>query len=115
MENQSFFSQLFARLTSQTPIFFKKFVGFGITLGAIGLAILGIGATPVAIPHFLTVMAGYFVTAGAVCTAVAKATTTDPNLQASGGSNVVVNQNATPPGKSTEAPASPPIPEVKSV
>lgn len=113
METQNFWSQLAARLTSNTPIFFKRFVMFGISLGAVGLAILGIGATPVPIPHFLTVMSSYFVTAGAVCTAVAKATTTDPTLQAQGGSNAVVNQSANPPGKSTEAPVSPPIPEMK--
>lgn len=111
MENQSFFSQLGSRLTSETPIFFKKIVLFGITLGAVGLAILGIGATPVPIPHVLMVIAGYMVTVGTVCTAVAKATTTSPNLQAEGGSNVLINQNQKPV-ESTTAPESPPIPKV---
>lgn len=112
MENQNFFSQLIARLTSETPIFFKKFVLFGVSLGAIGLAILGIGATPIPVPHLLNIIAGYMVTIGTVCTAVAKSTTTNPNLQAQGGSNVVVNQNEKPI-ESTSVPESPPIPPVK--
>jgi len=112
MENQSFFTQLGERLTSETPIFFKKFVLFGVSLGAIGLAILGIGATPVPVPHVLNVVAGYLVTIGTVCTAVAKSTTTNPNLQAQGGSNVVVNQNEKPV-ESTSVAESPPIPNVK--
>lgn len=111
MENKTFFNQLLSRLTSETPIFFKKIVIFGISLGAIGAAILGIGATPIPIPHILTVVAGYMVTAGIICTAVAKSATTDPNLQAQGGSNVVVNQNEKPVA-STAVPESPPIPNV---
>lgn len=110
MENKAFLSQLTSRVTSETPIFFKKIVLFGIAIGGIGAAILGVGATPVPIPHFLTEIAGYMATAGVICTAVAKLATTDPNLQAQGGSNVVVNQSETPP-VSTSVPASPPIPK----
>jgi hypothetical protein len=111
MEKQSFLSQLLARLTSETPIFFKKIVLFGITLGGIGLAILAINVTkiPVSIPPIVFTIAGYFVAIGAVCTAVAKATTTSPNLQAQGGSNVIVNQETAPIGESKVAAQSPPI------
>ena len=90
---QSFLSQLIARLGSSTPIFFKKILIFGVTLGGIGGAILGIDATtlPIALPPILITLSGYFVTAGIVCAAVAKTATTDPDLQAKGGSNVLVN------------------------
>jgi hypothetical protein len=111
MGQKSFFSQLIARLTSETPIFFKKIVIFGMSLGVTGGAILGVGATPVPIPHILTVLAGYMVTVGLVCTAVAKSATTNPDLQAQGGSNVVVNAEETPP-VSTTATESPVIPQV---
>lgn len=84
---QSFLSQLFERLTTETPKFFKKILIFGISLGAIGGAILGIDATtlPIAMPHILITLSGYFVTAGVMCAAVAKTATTDPDLQAKGG------------------------------
>lgn len=90
---QSFLSQLLARLTTETPIFFKKILIFGIALGGIGGAILGIHASelPIALPPLLITLSSYFVTAGIVCAAVAKTATTDPNLQAKGGSNVLVN------------------------
>jgi len=108
--NQSFFSQLIARLTSETPIFFKKIVLFGITLGTIGTG-LKVSTIWASLPASLQTLSGYFISIGVVCAVVAKATTTDPNLQATGGSNVVVNQSETPP-VSTEAPVSPPIPKV---
>lgn len=111
MNNSTFLSQFLSRLTSETPIFFKKIVLFGISLTGIGGAILGVGATPIPIPHIVTVAAGYMVTIGIVCTAIAKSATTDPNLQAQGGSNVVVNQTEQPP-TSTSVPESPPIPKV---
>lgn len=88
MEKQSFLSQLLTRLTTETPKFFKKILVFGITLGGVGGAILGIKATdlPVELPAILVNLASYFVTAGIVCAAVAKTATTDPDLQKQGGS-----------------------------
>lgn len=111
---KTFLGQLFARLTSETPVFFKKILYFGITLGGVGAAILAIDATklPMAIPLIIQQLAGYFVTAGTICAVVAKSATTDPTLQAQGGSNVVVNQKQDPP-VSTERAVAPPIPDKK--
>lgn len=108
MQKQSFISQFFARLTSETPIFFKKIFAIGLTLGGIGGSIMAIDATslPIQLPHALITMAGYFVTAGVVISAVAKSATTNPDLQAKGGSNVVVNADEVPP-VSTAADKSP--------
>ena len=109
---QSFFSQFISRLTSETPIFFKKIVIFGLTIGGIGTSILGVVAAlaaltpPIHLPAILNTVAGYMVTAGVVISTVAKAATTDPTLQAKGGSNVDVNQAKTPP-VSTEASKAP--------
>jgi hypothetical protein len=105
----SFFSQFIARITSETPMFFKKIVLFGISLGAIGLSLKGIDLAGVKLPFDLNTICGYFIAIGTVCTIIAKSATTDPNLQAQGGSNVVVNQNEKPP-VSTSEPISPPIP-----
>jgi|GEM_PF-2115803 ABC-type xylose transport system permease subunit len=109
---QSFISQFLSRLTSETPIFFKKIVAIGITLAGIGGSILAVKATlasltpPINLPSILITIAGYLVTAGTVIGIVAKAATTDPTLQAKGGSNVDVNQSKVPP-VSTEASKAP--------
>jgi len=112
MEKQSFFGQWGERLTSETPIWWKKFVLAGISIGGTGAALLALGATPIPLPAILHTVAGYMVTIGIVCTALAKSATTNPDLQAQGGSNVLVNQNERPV-ESTSAPESPPIPIVK--
>lgn len=111
---KTFWGQIIARLGSETPVFFKKILIFGISLGGIGTAILGIDAAhlPVPIPEFIQQAAGYLVTAGIFCAAVAKTATTDPTLQAQGGSNVVVNQKQDPPASTPRAVA-PPIPDKK--
>ena len=105
---QSFLSQAIARITSETPLFFKKIVMFGIGLGALGLTLKGLDLGGITLPFDLNAISGYFIAIGTVCTAVSKLATTDPNLQAQGGSNVVVNQKETPP-VSTEAAKSPVI------
>ncbi len=109
----NFFVQFFNRLTTETPIFFKKIVYFGITIGAIGLALKGIDLGGIKLPFDMNVVSGYMIAIGTVSTVIAKTATTDPNLQAQGGSNVVINQNETPPA-SKEEPASPPIPDTKA-
>lgn len=109
---QSFFSQFFSRLTSETPIFFKKIVAIGLSLAGIGGTILALKASlgaltpPIVLPQILLTVSSYFITAGIVISTVAKSATTDPNLQAKGGSNVDVNQSKTPP-VSTEANKAP--------
>lgn len=108
---QSFFAQLIARLTSETPIFFKKIVLFGISIGALGLTLKGLDLTGVKLPFDLNAIAGYMIAVGTVSTAISKLATTDPTLQAQGGSNILVNNEPPAPGVSKEAPVSPPIPQ----
>lgn len=55
------------RIASPTPAFFKTIRTIGITLGAIGGAIL---AAPVALPAVVTTIAGYLLTAGIVTSAI---------------------------------------------
>lgn len=63
------------RFTSETPDFFKKVRTIGLTLAAVGGAIM---ASPVALPVALVSVAGYLVTAGAVVTAVSSAVVNGP-------------------------------------
>lgn len=105
---KSFLSQVIARITSETPIFFKKIVLFGIAIGALGLTLKGLDLGGIKLPFDLNAISGYMIAVGTVCTAISKLATTDPTLQAQGGSNVVVNQNESPP-VSTEASVSPHI------
>lgn len=105
---QSFLSQIIARITSETPIFFKKIVVFGIAIGSLGLTFKGLDLGGIQLPFDLNAISGHMIAIGTVCTAVSKLATTDPNLQAQGGSNVVVNAKEDPP-VSTEAAKSPVI------
>lgn len=90
---QSFLAQFIARLTTETPKFFKKILVFCISLTGIGLAILGfdnfhIPQTDIVIhlPEILVKISGYMIAAGTIAGAVAKSATTDPDLQKEGGS-----------------------------
>lgn len=64
---------LIDRLQAPTPKFFKKVRAIGITLGAIGTALVSSG---VELDASITNIGGYLITAGAVITAVT-ATTVD--------------------------------------
>jgi len=109
MKQQSFFSQLIARLTSETPVFFKKVFAFGATVLAVGAAILGSDELKVLnVPPMLYTIAQYMVTIGTVIGLVAKTTTVNPDLQAKGGSNTVVN-TLEGDGKSTVAAKAPEV------
>lgn len=88
----TFFGQLIARLGSETPAFFNKIVIFCGSLAGAGIAILGLNNMHIigtniiiVLPEFLVKMAGYMIAAGAVAGAVAKSSTTNPDLQAEGG------------------------------
>lgn len=72
----SFFSLLWQRINSETPAFFKKVIGFGVTIGGIGLGLVAIPN----IPERLQEIGGYMITAGAICAAVAKSTTSNTTL-----------------------------------
>lgn len=59
------------RLKSPTPNYFIKVRNIGITLGAIGAAIV---AAPIALPAAVVTAAGYLITIGAVSAAIAQTT-----------------------------------------
>jgi ABC-type xylose transport system permease subunit len=59
------------RISSPTPTFFKRIRNIGLTIGAIGAALL---AAPIALPAVISTVAGYLATAGLVATAVSTAT-----------------------------------------
>lgn len=104
---QSFFSQFLARLTSETPIFFKKIVALGVTLVGLGGGIMALQEIKIIhLPDVIWTIAQYCIGIGTAIGIVAKSATTDPDLQAKGGSNVMVNGEETPP-VSTEANKSP--------
>jgi ABC-type xylose transport system permease subunit len=62
---------LFARANAPTPKFFRKLRTIGITIGAIGTALI---AALVALPVALVTAAGYLVTVGSVVAAVSQLT-----------------------------------------
>ncbi|MGK9120929.1 hypothetical protein [Olivibacter jilunii] len=62
------------RIKSPTPKFFKKIRTIGLTLGAIGGALL---AAPIALPATVTTIAGYLATAGIVASAISSVTKED--------------------------------------
>lgn len=55
------------RLTAPTPKFFKVLRTVGLTLAAVGGAVV---AAPIALPATITAIAGYLITAGTVVGAV---------------------------------------------
>ena len=55
------------RIKSPTPKFFKKIRTIGLTLGAVGGALL---AAPIALPATIISIAGYLATAGIVASAI---------------------------------------------
>ena len=59
------------RLQSPTPKFFRKLRNIGITIAAVGGAII---ASPVALPAAIVTAAGYLITAGTVVTAISQVT-----------------------------------------
>lgn len=64
---------------ADTPTFFKRLVYIGLTLGAIGAALME-PHVAAAVPDWIDKLAGYFVTAGVVAAAVGKLTVKDPEV-----------------------------------
>ena len=62
---------LLGRANAPTPKFFRKLRTIGITIGAIGTALI---AAPVALPVAVITAAGYLVTIGSVVAAVSQLT-----------------------------------------
>lgn len=71
---------IWKRLTSESPTFFKRIQAIGITLGAVGAAIMAIPSEVLILPEFLTKLASYFVVAGIIAAAIAKTTVADSTV-----------------------------------
>lgn len=71
-------TEIYKRLTSESPSFFKKIGAICVTLLAAGTAILAIPSTLVVLPPIVNTLAGYMIAAGTVGGAIAKATVSDP-------------------------------------
>lgn len=65
------------RVNAPTPKFFKKARNIGLVLAAIGATIM---ASPVALPVIAVKVAGYLTVAGSVMTAVSQATVDEDEL-----------------------------------
>lgn len=61
--------QIFERLTSPTPKFFKKLRNLGLALTAISAVVVG---SPVALPIIIVKVAGYLAVAGGIVGAVSQ-------------------------------------------
>jgi ABC-type xylose transport system permease subunit len=69
-------SEITERIKSPTPKFFKKIRTIGLTLGAIGGALL---AAPITLPATVISIAGYLATAGLVASAISSTAVDDSN------------------------------------
>lgn len=88
MEKQNWFSQFFSRLTTETPIFFKRIIAFGISVGVVGAGLVVLPESVYkSIPFDMHAIGGYMIAIGAVAGVIAKSATTDKSLQKEGGSN----------------------------
>lgn len=66
--------EIIERVQAPTPNFFKKIRNIGLTLGAIGAALL---AAPITLPATVVTIAGYLTTVGIVASAIATAAKDD--------------------------------------
>ncbi|MEH6305261.1 hypothetical protein RYH73_06380 [Olivibacter sp. CPCC 100613] len=67
-------TEITERIKSPTPKFFKRIRTIGLTLGAVGGALL---AAPITLPATVVTIAGYLATAGIVASAVSTITKED--------------------------------------
>ncbi len=77
MENEKVnINNIVDRISSETPVFWKKIRNAMGTLGLIGTAIVAIPASVVALPAVVTTIAGYCIAIGIVGASLAQTTTT---------------------------------------
>jgi len=71
--------EIIRRVKSPTPKFFKKVIKIGLTVGAVGLAIIGApAAVPgLVLPIIIGKVAGYMVAVGGVSATIAKTAVDD--------------------------------------
>lgn len=78
--------EIFLRLTSDTPSFFKKIRKAGIASMAAGLAIIGLPAglsevgVSVSLPEIVSTLGSYLVVGGFAATKVSSLAVTDPSV-----------------------------------
>jgi len=70
-----FLTELWNRLTANSPKFFKKLQYFGLYLSAVGGGLIAIPG----VPEKIATVGGYLLTAGAVISVVAKLPVTNPD------------------------------------
>lgn len=68
---KAFLKEAYSRLSSQTPVFFKKVGNLGVGLAAAGGAVITPEIAGAHMPDTLTKIAGHILTAGAIMKAVA--------------------------------------------
>lgn len=73
--------KIIERVQAPTPNFFKTIRTIGLTLGAIGAAVL---TAPISLPATVVTIAGYLATAGVVASAIATAAKEDGGNESSG-------------------------------
>lgn len=74
----NFFQQAAARWNSESPIFFKKFANFGVSLISTGIAAMAVPAIPkVTLPSFISTAGSYMIIAGVCIGLISKLTCKD--------------------------------------
>jgi len=70
MTQQNNNKSIMERIMAPTPSFFRKIRNIGLTMGAVGAALL---SAPITLPAVFVSVAGYMATAGLVATAISQA------------------------------------------
>lgn len=70
-----FLTELWNRLTANSPVFFKKLQYFGLYLSGLGTSLIAIPG----IPEKISAIGGYLITAGMVLSVAAKLPVTNPD------------------------------------
>jgi len=71
------YTELYKRITSESPKLFKKILGFGIAGGAIGAAVVALPESVAIVPKWLKVVGNDLIVAGVVAAAISKLTVAD--------------------------------------
>jgi ABC-type xylose transport system permease subunit len=71
-------NEITERIKSPTPKFFKRIRTIGLTLGAVGGALL---TAPITLPATVVTIAGYLATAGIVASAISTAAKDDTRVE----------------------------------
>lgn len=72
-------NEIIKRFLADTPTFFKRLIAIGVSLGAVGAALL-VPDVADQLPPLFGKIAGYLVTAGVVSGIMAKLTVKDPDV-----------------------------------